>query len=214
MEANCLAATLATMKSERRVETATGGVNREGPVIRLDLRFWGALAGRCGINTMAGGGPELGAALKRPRAPPGSRCRHSAKRARWARNSARRHRRRACGDCSDGHPDVTVLARVRLLRLAPAPVEQRAGRRSAPLAYGRSASPRMLGAIDFRRASKPTVNPRMFSGEVKLRFSTQKGFLDAIDHQFRLFNHQEMASIGHIFDRVVVIPACDEIRPN
>ena len=55
---------------------------------------------------------------------------------------------------------------------------------------------------------------RMFSGEVKLRFSTQKGFLDAIDHQFRLFNHQEMASIGHIFDRVVVIPACDEIRPN
>ena len=118
---------------------------------------------------------------------------------------------------------------MRLLRLAPAPVEQRAGRRhtgrrSAPFRSHtddqllpdrpRRGSEKMLGAIDFRRASKPTVNPRMFSGEVKLRFSTQKSFLDAIDHQFRLFNHQEMASIGHIFDRVVVIPACDEIRPN
>ena len=84
----------------------------------------------------------------------------------------------------------------------------------SPIARDATGGEKMLGAIDFRRASKPTVNPRMFSGEVKLRFSTQKGFLDAIDHQFRLFNHQEMASIGHIFDRVVVIPACDEIRPN
>ena len=84
----------------------------------------------------------------------------------------------------------------------------------SPIARDATGGEKMLGAIDFRRASKPTVNPRMFSGEVKLRFSTQKGFLDAINHQFRLFNHQEMASIGHIFDRVVVIPACDEIRPN
>ena len=55
----------------------------------------------------------------------------AAKRARWARNSARRHRRRALGDCSDDHPDVFVLVCVRLLRLAPAPIEQRAGRPAA-----------------------------------------------------------------------------------
>jgi DDE superfamily endonuclease len=42
----------------------------------------------------------------------------------------------------------------------------------------------------------------------------QKGFLDGIDHHFRLFDHQEMSTIGHVFDRVVVVPACDEIRPN
>ena len=49
----------------------------------------------------------------------------AAKRARWAQNSARRHRLRALGDCSDSHPDVfVVLACVRLRGLAPAPVEQ------------------------------------------------------------------------------------------
>jgi hypothetical protein len=47
-----------------------------------------------------------------------------AKRARWAQNSARRHRRRALGDCSDDHPDVAVFARVRLGWLAPASIEQ------------------------------------------------------------------------------------------
>ena len=51
----------------------------------------------------------------------------TAKRARWVQNSARRHRRRALGDCSDGHPDVlVVLARVRLRGLAPATIEQHA----------------------------------------------------------------------------------------
>jgi hypothetical protein len=49
-----------------------------------------------------------------------------AKRARWAQNSARRHRLRALGDCSDGHPDVlVVLACVRLRGLAPPSIEQR-----------------------------------------------------------------------------------------
>ena len=49
----------------------------------------------------------------------------AAKRARWVQNSARRHRLRALGNCSDGHPDVlVVLACVRLRGLAPAPVEQ------------------------------------------------------------------------------------------
>jgi hypothetical protein len=55
---------------------------------------------------------------------------------------------------------------------------------------------------------------RALRGRAKLRFRPQKGFLDAIDDHFRFFEHQEMASIGHIFDRVVVIPADDEIRPN
>jgi hypothetical protein len=49
----------------------------------------------------------------------------AAKRARWAQNSARRHRRRALGDCSDDHPDgLAILACVRLRGLAPAPLEQ------------------------------------------------------------------------------------------
>src|SRR5215475_7357754 len=57
------------------------------------------------------------------------------------------------------------------------------------------------------RARRITVAPKHVSGP-------QKGFLDGIDHHFRLFDHQEMSTIGHVFDRVVVIPACDEIRPN
>jgi hypothetical protein len=54
----------------------------------------------------------------------------AAKRVRRPRNSARRHRRRALGDCSEDHPDgLAILAWGRLLRPAPAPVEQGAGRR-------------------------------------------------------------------------------------
>ena len=50
----------------------------------------------------------------------------AAKRARWAWNSARLHRRRALGDCSDDHPDgLAILVCVRLRSLAPASVEQR-----------------------------------------------------------------------------------------
>ena len=48
----------------------------------------------------------------------------AAKRARWAQNSARRHRRRGLGDVSDDHPDgLAILACVRLLRLTPASIE-------------------------------------------------------------------------------------------
>ena len=49
----------------------------------------------------------------------------AAKSARWARNSARRHRRRTLGDCSDVYPDgLAILAGVWLRGLAPTPVEQ------------------------------------------------------------------------------------------
>ena len=61
------------------------------------------------------------------------------KRARWARNS----RRRALGDCSEDHPDgLAILAGGRLLRPAPAPVEQGAGRRHTGRRWGG------LGAAD------------------------------------------------------------------
>ena len=82
------------------------------------------------------------------------------KRARWARNSARLHRRRALGDCSDGHPDfLVVLACVWLRGLAPAPVKQDGGGCSAwpPCAVAHDGGKGAHGLVCIRPAQRPDV---------------------------------------------------------
>ena len=49
----------------------------------------------------------------------------AAKRARWAQNSARRHRRRALGDSSDDHPDSSPSSPVCVCAALPQPRSSR-----------------------------------------------------------------------------------------